>query len=94
MESAPVIGSEPGSDRIPHPGPWLALGRRPVQRNASASRPNRISEVTALLRINEIKTAGAGINFPGHLRRLVRPVGPGQASAAAQVGWKAHLDGI
>ena len=57
-------------------------------------RLNCISEVTALLRIKEIKTAGAGIDFPGQLRRLVRPVRPGRVPTAAQVGWKAHLDGI
>jgi len=71
-----------------------STGRRQGRPNAPAGRLNCISEVTALLRNKEIKTAGTGINFPGQLRRLMRPVRPGRASAAAQVGWKAHLDGI
>ena len=48
--------------------------------------------VTALLKNKESEAAGAGINFPGQLRRWVRPVGPCRASAAAQVEWKHHLD--
>ena len=48
--------------------------------------------VTALLKNKESEAAGAGINFPGQLRRWVRPVGPCRASAAAQVEWKRHLD--
>ena len=84
--------------RCGHPGgrvpPPASPGRRPGHPDARAGRLSCISEVTTLLRIKEIKTAGAGIKFPGQLRRLVRPVRPGRASSAAQVGWKAHLDGI
>ena len=84
--------------RCRHPGgrepPPASTGRRPGRAYVSAGRLNRISEVTTLLRNRELGTAGAGINFPGHLRRLMCPVGPARASAAAQVGWTAHLDGI
>ena len=45
-----------------------------------------------LLKNKESEAAGAGINFPGQLRRWVRPVGPCRAPAAAQVEWKHHLD--
>ena len=84
--------------RCGHPGgracPPASTGRRSGRPNAFAHRLSCISEVAALLRIKEIKTAGAGMNFPGHLRCLMRPVRPDRASTAAQVGWKAHLDGI
>jgi len=48
--------------------------------------------VTVHVRNKEIKTAGAGIDFPGHLRRVMRPVRLGRASTADQVAWKHHLD--
>ena len=40
----------------------------------------------------EIEAASAGINFPGQLRRWVRPAGPCRECAAAQVERKPHLD--
>ena len=84
--------------RCGHPGgrvsPPASTGRRPGRPGASAGCLNCISEVTTLLKNKESKAAGAGINFPGQLQRWVRQVRPGRASAAAQVGWKAHLDGI
>ena len=66
--------------RCGHPGgrafPPASTGRRSGRPNAFAHRLSCISEMTALLRIKETKTAGTGMNFPGRTGRVVNGLRP------------------